>query len=201
MLNMEDYLDTLISIPDIVDIVVEYIGVCMMCKRQEYPIYKKINDKYDVCVDCIFSFFANNIGIGIEYPKYVEQDKFKCTCCDKSFYIFHTEVTLNRGKHEKEFVKCWCGCLLEVKNYQTELVEHKNNYIHKRCDNIINIFRELDYKREKTMFRLVCEASKQLLIYYEKLNQKETEQLVYYGKLDQKETENKIRKVIVRTMC
>lgn len=124
-------------IDDLNEIIMDYIGICMYCQKNIYPIYNKKIDGYKICVECIWSVLTSSNDSDFKYKDKQKCNRYYCLNCNeiflskrehkncvyKSYYIRNFEY----GK------KCWCGVYF---NDKTQYVKHKNEIIHQRNLNI-----------------------------------------------------------------
>ncbi len=50
-------------ISTLVDIVMDYIGICMYCQQDTYPMYKKNIYGYRICIDCIWANLSDSFKL------------------------------------------------------------------------------------------------------------------------------------------
>lgn len=136
--NTTNMVDTL------VDIVMDYIGICMNCQQNTYPLYVKKIYGYRICVNCLWSNLSNSLNINYK------ENKIGYICvCDKK--LSDNKISIQKHlRHQCDNddlikkIKCWCGEFFivredDIKDIKNILKKHEDEIIHIRNKDIKNI--------------------------------------------------------------
>ncbi len=195
-IDIYNIIDQVCKLPVVLnECIIEYLGICMFCQNDQYPIHKtKINKiyletsdnkiKYNICIDCIWTHLSCSISLSGEfkmiYSKYMYEKDCKCLRCDKIFGLTNIKKHISTPSHlsltldTKTKIKCWCGGLF---NDGLLIKEHKKEYIHKRGYDIFHTFVNISVSNKKKTLELLISSAIQFATYIKNNNNLDTQKL------------------------
>ncbi len=148
------------DIPEtIIDIVMDYIGICMYCQQDVYPMYIKKIYGYRICIDCIWTSFAGSFLLKYQKIKSERKiKKYKCVCgvmlLDNNRSIYrHLKYQCDNIDLERE-LRCWCGEIFiitekNVDDIKDIVKKHEEEIIHIRRKDIKKIMESIDGDKKR----------------------------------------------------